>query len=94
MANAQVSGLTRGAKRKADAKVHAKHNLADEIFRGAGGLLTRVQAEQQAGFMPVIQQRTRESTTSHGRNCMKTLMRSPSVAFSNRPAWICSMAIL
>jgi hypothetical protein len=55
MANAQASGLIRDAKHKADASVHAKRNLADELFKGAGGLLTRVQAEAQAGFIPVIQ---------------------------------------
>jgi hypothetical protein len=54
IANAQASGLTRDAKREANASVHAKYKLADELLKGAGGLLTREQAEAQAGFTPVI----------------------------------------
>jgi hypothetical protein len=62
-ANSKLSGLTRGGKREANARVHAKHQRAGELHEGAGGQLTLKQAKVRAGLLPVIQQRTSESKT-------------------------------
>jgi hypothetical protein len=63
--NSKDSGLTSDGKREANARLLAKHQFADELREGAGGLLTREQAEVQAGINQVIQRRTSESTSLH-----------------------------